>query len=85
MSTIEEIKTAVAKVSQAERRELQRWLDSLSDGELWTERTLCREIELGLKDAEEGRVSSFDAAGLRELSAEIKRAGRQKLSQQPGK
>jgi|GEM_PF-961312 hypothetical protein len=85
MSTIEEIKTAVTKVSRQERRELQRWLQTISEGEPWTDETLRHEIELGLKDLEEGRYRTYDEAGLHEEFERIKLEGRRRLALRQGK
>lgn len=85
MSTIEEIKTAVTKVSRQERRDLQRWLETVSEGEQWTDETLRYEIELGLKDFEEGRYRTYDEAGLKESFERIKLEGRRRLALRQGK
>ena len=83
MSTLEEIKKAVTKVSRQDQRELQRWLDSLSEGEVRTDETLRQEIEVGLRDIVEGRYRSFDEAGLHEEFERIKVDGRHRLARLP--
>ena len=85
MSTLEEIKTAVTKVSRQDQRALRRWLDSLSEGELWTDETLRQEIEVGLRDIEEGRYRSYDEAALHEEFERIKLEGRRRLALRQGK
>lgn len=80
MSTIEEIKSAVCKVSREERRELQRWLTDINEGEPWTKETLKQAIQVGIGDLEQGRFKACDEAGLDKMFAGIKRRGAKRLA-----
>ena len=80
MSTIEEIKSAVTKVSLKERRELQRWLTDINEGEPWTKETLKKAIQVGIDDLEQGRFKEYDEAGLDKMFAGIKRRGMKRLA-----
>lgn len=80
MSTIEEIKSAVCKVSREERRELQRWLTDINEGEPWTKETLKQAIQVGIDDLEQGRFKAYDEAGLDKMFAGIKRRGAKRLA-----
>ena len=80
MSTIEEIKCAVTKVSLKERRELQRWLTDINEGEPWTKETLQKAIHVGIDDLEQGRFKEYDEAGLDKMFAGIKRRGAKRLA-----
>lgn len=80
MSTIEEIKSAVTKVSLQERQELQRWLTNFNEGEPWTKETLKKAIQEGIDDLEQGRFNEYDEAGLDKMFAGIKRRGAMRLA-----
>ncbi|MEQ2007184.1 MAG: hypothetical protein ABMA26_10320 [Limisphaerales bacterium] len=80
MSTIEEIKCAVSKVSLRERRELHRWLTDINEGEPWTKESLKRAVQLGIDDLEQGRFKEYDEAGLDKMFAGIKRRGMKRLA-----
>ena len=80
MSTIEEIKSAVSKVSLRERRELQRWLTDINESEPWTKETLKKAIQVGIDDLEQGRFKEYDEAGLDKMFAGIKRRGAKRLA-----
>lgn len=80
MSTIEEIKSAVTKVSPSERRELQRWLADINAGEPWTKKSLQKAIQVGIDDLEQGRFKEYDEAGLDKFFAGIKKRGMKRLA-----
>ncbi len=80
MSTIEEIKSAVTKVSLKERREVQRGLARINEGEPWTKETLKKAIQVGIDDLEQGRFKEYDEAGLDKMFAGIKRRGMKRLA-----
>ncbi|MFA6543954.1 MAG: hypothetical protein WCS99_05990 [Limisphaerales bacterium] len=80
MSTIEEIKSAVSKVSLRERRELQRWLTDINEGERWTKETLKQAVQVGIDDLEQGRFKEYDEASLAEGFAGMKQRGRERLA-----
>lgn len=80
MSTLEEIKSAVTKVSPSERRELQRWLTDINEGEPWTRESLQKAIQVGIDDLEQGRFKECDEAGLDKFFAGIKKRGMKRLA-----
>lgn len=80
MNTLEEIKSAVTKVTLGERRELQRWLTDINEGEPWTKESLQKAIQAGIDDLEQGRFKEYDEAGLDKMFAGIKRRGAKRLA-----
>lgn len=80
MNTLEEIKSAVTKVTLRERRELQRWLTDINEGEPWTKESLQKAIQAGIDDLEQGRFKEYDEAGLDKMFAGIKRRGAKRLA-----
>lgn len=80
MNTLEEIKCAVTKVPLRERRELQRWLTDINEGEPWTKESLKQVIEVGIDDLEQGRFKAYDESGLDKMFTGIKRRGAKRLA-----
>jgi predicted transcriptional regulator len=61
MSTVAEIKSAVEKLSPAERLELFRWLAEHDDVSQRLRTELLEEIDAGLAEAERGELLSGEA------------------------
>ena len=78
MSTVEEIKSAAAKLAPTERFEILEWLSEADDLRKLRLKRLRQDIAKGIADVERGAVSRLDANEIiaegRRLLAQRKRS-----------
>ena len=82
MSTLQEIKPAIASLPQDEQFELWKWLSESRAVRQFNEEEFRREVQLGLEDLERGRYLQLkDDQALREYMDGVKARGRARLAQ----
>ena len=66
MSTVAEIKSATQRLSTQERWKLYRWLGESKDVLGLRHEELCREIAVGIEQANRGDLAPLDIKGIKD-------------------
>ena len=64
MSTVAEVKEATARLKPQERWELFKWMAESEDLRRLQWEDLCREIAIGIAEADRGEVAPLDAEAI---------------------
>ena len=70
MSTVAKVKSATERLSTQERWELYRWLGESKDMQRMRHEELCREIAVGIKQANHGDLAPLN---VQDIKAEVRR------------